>query len=59
MCENEATALTFETLLRDPLAHMVMASDGVGVAELKAVLEEVRAAMAAREMAEIGERAAT
>ena len=51
MCKNEAQTLTFETLLSDPLAHMVMASDGVTQAELRALLERARAAIAAREVA--------
>jgi hypothetical protein len=51
MCKDEAKTLTFETLLNDPLAHMLMESDGVTQAELKAVLERAQAAIAAREVA--------
>lgn len=56
MCKDEAKTLTFETLLSDPLAHMLMASDGVSHAELKAVLEKAQAAIAAREVAAVRER---
>ncbi len=58
MCKDEAKTLTFETLLSDPLARMLMASDGVTPAELKAVLEKASAAIAAREVAAIRERIA-
>ena len=58
MCKNEAQTLTFETLLSDPLAHMVMASDGVTQAELRAMLEKVGAAIAAREVASMRQRIA-
>jgi hypothetical protein len=58
MCKNEAQTLTFETLLSDPLAHLVMASDGVTQAELKALLERAQAAISAREVAAIRTRIA-
>jgi hypothetical protein len=58
MCKDEAKTLTFETLLDDPLAHMLMASDGVTQAELRAVLEKAQAAIAARELAALRERIA-
>ena len=58
MCKDEAKTLTYETLLSDPLAHLLMASDGVSPAELRAVLENARAAIAAREMAAVREPAA-
>jgi hypothetical protein len=56
MCKDEAKTLTFETLLDDPLAHLLMASDGVTPAELKAVLEKARAAIAAREVSAMRDR---
>jgi hypothetical protein len=58
MCKDEAKTLTFETLLNDPLAHMLMESDGVTQAELKAVLERAQAAIAAREVAAMRDRIA-
>jgi hypothetical protein len=58
MCKDEAKTLTFETLLDDPLAHMMMESDGVTRAELAAVLEKARAAIAAREVAAMRSRIA-
>jgi len=58
MCKHETQTLTFETLLDDPLAQMVMASDGVTQAELKALLERAQAAIAAREVAAIRGRIA-
>jgi hypothetical protein len=58
MCKNEAQTLTFETLLSDPLAHMVMKSDGVTRDELKALLERAQAAIAAREVAAVRTRIA-
>jgi hypothetical protein len=56
MCKDEAKTLTFETLLDDPLAHLLMASDGVTPAELKAVLEKAQAAIAAREVSAMRDR---
>jgi hypothetical protein len=44
-------ALSFETLLTDPMTRMVMESDGVSVAELIKVLEDARDAIALREAA--------
>ena len=49
MCQDESRALTFETMLSDPLIRLVMASDGVSLAELVEVLEVAREAVAARE----------
>ena len=56
MCKDEAKTLTFETLLDDPLAHLLMASDGVTPADVKAVLEKAQAAIAAREVAAMRDR---
>ena len=50
MCEHENQTLTFETMLSDPLIRMVMRSDGVGMAEMVAVLEAAREAVMAREL---------
>ena len=49
ICRGDRRALTFETMLSDPLIRLVMASDGVSVSELVTVLEVARAAVAARE----------
>ncbi len=43
-------ALSFETLLTDPMTRMVMESDGVSLAELVSVLERARDAVARREI---------
>ena len=56
MCQHDASALTFETMLSDPLIRLMMASDGVSVAELVEVLEVAREAVAAREAALVGDR---
>ena len=40
--------LTFETFLTDPLIRLVMDSDGVTVAEMRAVLETAGHAVARR-----------
>ena len=40
--------LTFETFLTDPLIRLVMASDGVSVAEMAALLESAGQAVARR-----------
>ena len=40
-CGRNDIPLDFETLLTDPLTRMVMASDGVTVAGLRALLERV------------------
>jgi hypothetical protein len=48
-CHDHGLPLTFETMLSDPLIHMVMASDGVSMPELIAVLEAAREAVVARE----------
>lgn len=49
MCQHDHRALTFETMLSDPLIRLMMESDGVSLAELVEVLEVARAAVAARE----------
>ncbi len=49
MCHDDRGALTFETMLSDPLIRLMMASDGVSMAELVTVMEVARAAVAARE----------
>jgi len=56
MCQDDQRALTFETMLSDPLILMMMASDGVSFSELVEVLEVARAALAAREAAIVNER---
>jgi hypothetical protein len=48
-CEDDLRALNFETMLSDPLIRMVMASDGVSLPELIAVLEVAREAVELRE----------
>ncbi len=48
-CQDDGRPLNFETMLSDPLIHMVMASDGVSMPELIAVLEVAREAVVARE----------
>jgi hypothetical protein len=55
MCQDDRYALTFETLLSDPLIRLMMESDGVSVAELVEVLEVAREAVAAREAMLINE----
>ncbi len=50
MCQPNSQQLTFETMLSDPLIRLVMESDGVKPAELVAVLEVARQALAVREM---------
>jgi hypothetical protein len=55
MCQDEQRALTFETILTDPLIRLMMASDGVSLAELVNVLEVAREAVAAREAVLVGE----
>jgi hypothetical protein len=49
MCQDDQRALTFETMLSDPMIRLMMASDGVSVTELVEVMEVARAAVAARE----------
>jgi hypothetical protein len=47
MCDcSDPRALSFETLLTDPMTRMVMESDGVSISELVAVLETAGAARA-------------
>lgn len=58
MCADETGALTFESLLTDPLVRLVMASDGVSLSELISVLEVAREAVAAREAAALRPRGA-
>jgi len=55
MCQDDQRALTFETMLTDPMIRLVMASDGVSLAELVKVLEVAREAVATREAALVGE----
>ena len=57
MCQDDRQALTFETMLTDPMIQLMMASDGVSLAELITVLEVARAAVAARETALLGRQA--
>ena len=49
MCPDSARHLSFETMLTDPLIRMMMAADGVTLAELVSVLEVARSAQVARE----------
>jgi hypothetical protein len=58
MCQDDQRALTFETMLSDPMILMMMASDGVSCSELVEVLEVARAAVAAREAAMVVEAVA-
>lgn len=44
-------ALTFETLMTDPLTRLVMQSDGVTFDQLATVLTDARSAIRAREVA--------
>jgi hypothetical protein len=54
MCKDDARLLTFETMLTDPLIRMVMDSDGVSMEEFVSVMETARSAIAARELATLG-----
>lgn len=49
MCRGHEPALTFETLLCDPLIRLVMDSDGVTIPEMIDVLETARLAIVRRE----------
>lgn len=49
MCQDDVQPLSFETLLSDPLTRMLMAADGVTLAELVGVMETARDAVVARE----------
>lgn len=49
MSAETVGALTFESMLTDPLIRAVMDSDGVTVDDLVAVLEAAQRAIAARE----------
>ena len=42
MCSKTTGELTFESMLCDPLIRMVMASDGVNVAEFVALMMNAR-----------------
>ena len=59
MCRDLAQALTFETMLTDPLIRLVMDSDGVTTDDLVRVLEVARAAVVAREQAAVASLCAT
>ncbi len=48
-CDNRA--LTFESMLTDPLIRLVMASDGVTMSEMVEVMSVAREAMVKRERA--------
>jgi hypothetical protein len=48
ICESFRT-LTFETLLSDPMTHLLMQADRVSLNELVSVMEGARNAMVARE----------
>ena len=47
MCPDHSCHMDFDALLADPLTHAMMASDGVSVGELIAVLELARNAQRA------------
>ena len=51
MCYEDLEALSFETLITDPLTRLVMESDGVTTVEMVAILELVGAAVIRREHA--------
>lgn len=51
MCQDVRRALTFETLLTDPLVRLMMAADGVTPQDLVTPLLVAREAIAARELA--------
>lgn len=51
MCRDAGQALTFETLLTDPLVRLMMAADGVTAQDLVTPLLAARDALAARELA--------
>ena len=53
MCQDGRRALTFETLLTDPLVRLMMAADGVTPRDLVAPLLAARDAIAARELAAV------
>jgi len=50
MCQDWDRALTFETLLTDPLVRLVMAADGLTPRDVLAPLAAARDAIAAREL---------
>jgi hypothetical protein len=56
MC-HQSPALTIDSILKDSLVRLVMASDGVDETELRNVLEKARRAVA-RRSATRGQRAA-
>ncbi len=53
MCElSDGPGPSFETFLSDPMIRLVMASDGVSVAEMSEILDFARAALCARHSAD-------
>jgi hypothetical protein len=44
LCPRETPALTFETLMSDPMVRLAMASDDVSEEEMLALLETIRRA---------------
>jgi hypothetical protein len=48
MCENKTCTLTLETLLRDPLVHLVMLSDNVSTSDHSELLLRVQESLIAR-----------
>jgi ABC-type phosphonate transport system ATPase subunit len=49
MCGGPDIVKTFPDLLRDPLIRLVMASDGISEQEMRAVMNQLRRVLAARE----------
>lgn len=52
MTGDRPAPLTYENFLTDPLIRLVMASDGITVAEMAAVLKAAREAVERREQPE-------
>ena len=50
MCAGQDDGMRFPDLLRDPLIRLVMESDGVAEQEMIALMDQLRRALAAREM---------
>jgi hypothetical protein len=48
-CDDTTRPLTFETMVNDPLVHLVMAADGVSLQELVSVLQAARASKVAHQ----------
>lgn len=48
MCMQSVEILTYPAMLEDPLIHLVMGSDGVTEAELRALMLHTRELIAAR-----------